>query len=111
MNAGSPSSQCESYEQVLCKAYCVVYDPEPVAGASAAQWRVRGDGWSQVNLLFDIADESSRIVGWTLSNYDIVLNCNVDSFTDYTTVSPDFHIVGGPSDSDTRLERKSLPFC
>lgn len=72
-------------EYSVSSAYCVVYRLE------GAAWNVKGEGWAQIHLYRDRADGSHRIVGWTVLNYEVVINCNVTAICKYALKSEDFH--------------------
>lgn len=77
---GQPSTEVS-----VANAYCVVYRLEN------AEWVVTGEGWSQVHMYKDEADNTHRVVGWTVSDFKVVLNCNVTHLCKYKKKSPDFH--------------------
>jgi hypothetical protein len=66
-------------------AYCVVYRLEN------SEWIVTGEGWAQVHLYRDLNDGTHRLVGWTVLDFDVVINCNVNSSCRYKRKSDDFH--------------------
>jgi len=73
-------------ETIVASAYCVVYHLE------GSKWVVTGgEGWTQILLLKDTVDETYRVVGWTLSDSQVVLNCNIVSTCVYKKKSDDFH--------------------
>jgi len=78
--SGQPSTEVS-----VANAYCVVYRLEN------SEWAVTGEGWSQVHLYKDEADNTHRVVAWTVSDFKVVLNCNVTHLCKYKKKSPDFH--------------------
>jgi hypothetical protein len=72
-------------EVSIASAYCVVYE------LIDSEWKVAGEGWSQVHLYKDKNDGSQRIVGWTVLDLVVVINCNVTSTCKYKKKSDDFH--------------------
>eukprot|EP00823_Brevimastigomonas_motovehiculus_P009874 TRINITY_DN970_c1_g1_i1.p1 TRINITY_DN970_c1_g1~~TRINITY_DN970_c1_g1_i1.p1 ORF type:complete len:286 (+),score=91.35 TRINITY_DN970_c1_g1_i1:94-951(+) len=75
----------EGTEISVASAYCVVYRLEK------QEWRVGGEGWSQVQLYRDKKDDTYRLVGWTLQDYNVVVNANVTAFCKYKKKTTDFH--------------------
>eukprot|EP01006_Ploeotia_vitrea_P026259 TRINITY_DN59233_c0_g1_i2.p1 TRINITY_DN59233_c0_g1~~TRINITY_DN59233_c0_g1_i2.p1 ORF type:complete len:452 (-),score=212.26 TRINITY_DN59233_c0_g1_i2:846-2201(-) len=79
-------SETEDGNEVsIASVYCVVYQLEK------QQWVVKGDGWSQVHCYRDVSDGSHRLVGWTVADFNVVLNCNITNQCKYKTKSDDFH--------------------
>jgi len=75
----------EEQEISVANAYCVVYTLED------NDWKVKGEGWSQVHLYQDKQDNSYRIVGWTVEDSQVVINCNVTLLCQYKKKSLDFY--------------------
>eukprot|EP00466_Bigelowiella_natans_P014200 jgi/Bigna1/81626/fgenesh1_pg.82_\ len=78
-------------EYSMVDMYCVVYS------LSGGEWVAKGKGWSQLHLYHDISDNTFRIVGWTVSDYCVVINVNVTQDCSYKKKSEDFHkmMTGG----------------
>lgn len=72
-------------ERSVAESYCVVYL------LHGTEWKVTGEGWSQVHLYQDADDGSYRIVGWTVGDLAVVINCNVTGSCKYKKKSEDFH--------------------
>lgn len=75
-----------SAEVSVANAHCVVYEL-----VKNTEWKVTGEGWAQIHLYRDESDGTFRIVGWTVKNLQVVINCNVTSICVYKKKSPDFH--------------------
>lgn len=75
----------DSTEVSVANVYCVVYKLEN------ADWKVTGEGWSQVHLYKDNSDDTFRLVGWTVNDFTVVINCNLVPSCKYKKKSPDFH--------------------
>mmetsp|Transcript_21586 Transcript_21586/g.52845 ORF Transcript_21586/g.52845 Transcript_21586/m.52845 type:complete len:501 (-) Transcript_21586:350-1852(-) len=72
-------------ERSISDMYCVVYRLEK------KKWVTCGKGWSQIHLYLDSADGTHRIVGWTVSDYQVILNVNINDKCLYKKKSADFH--------------------
>lgn len=72
-------------EVSVANAYCVVYTLDN------NDWKVKGKGWSQVHLYKDTTDGSYRVVGWTVDDSQVVINCNVSLLCQYKKKSLDFY--------------------
>lgn len=73
-------------ETSICSSYTVVYTLEKKSWVVAG-----GNGWSEIHLYRDDADETYRVVAWTVKNQDVLMNCNVTSDCIYKQKAPDFH--------------------
>ncbi len=54
-------------------------DQHAVLRLNGQEWVACGKGWSQIHLYKDTADGTHRIVGWTVSDYDVIVNANITS--------------------------------
>eukprot|EP00808_Paulinella_micropora_P000255 g13037.t1 len=68
----------------VADVYCVVYVLKDDG------WKNQED-WSQVLLYRDKSDGSHRIVGFTVQDFEVVINCNIGPTCKYTKRSADFH--------------------
>mmetsp|Transcript_7255 Transcript_7255/g.13929 ORF Transcript_7255/g.13929 Transcript_7255/m.13929 type:complete len:434 (+) Transcript_7255:135-1436(+) len=75
----------EGSEVSVADMYGVVYR------LKSTEWVACGKGWSQIHLYHDKADDTHRIVGWTVSDYDVIVNANVTHKCTYKKKSADFH--------------------
>ena len=76
---------CDTGSEIsLGNVYCVVYK------LSGVEWIVTGEGWAQVHLYRDMTDGTHRLIGWTVTNYDVVLNANLNQHCKYKKKSEDF---------------------
>eukprot|EP00808_Paulinella_micropora_P001503 g71283.t1 len=71
-------------ETSVADVYCVVYVLKD------DKWHHQ-EGWSQVLLYKDKSDGSHRIVGFTVQDFEVVINCNIGPTCKYTKKSADFH--------------------
>lgn len=82
-------------EHAVCQAFCVLYKLE-VSEKGEKEWKSQHRGWTQVSLYEDPADQSYRIVGWTLPEANeekeaqIMINANVTNNCSYSKKSADF---------------------
>ena len=67
--------------QVICVVYRLVSN----------EWQVLGPGWSVVAVYRDRCDGSHRLVGWTVDEYQLVLNVSFSADCRYRAKSDDFH--------------------
>ena len=74
-----------SSEHSVADMYCVVYR------LKGQEWVACGKGWSQIHLYKDLDDGTHRVVGWTVSDYDVIVNANITAKCSYKRKSSDFH--------------------
>eukprot|EP00485_Elphidium_margaritaceum_P006612 CAMPEP_0202691444 /NCGR_PEP_ID=MMETSP1385-20130828/6157_1 /ASSEMBLY_ACC=CAM_ASM_000861 /TAXON_ID=933848 /ORGANISM="Elphidium margaritaceum" /LENGTH=494 /DNA_ID=CAMNT_0049346851 /DNA_START=155 /DNA_END=1639 /DNA_ORIENTATION=+ len=75
-----------STEKSIKSCYAVVYELQN------RKWVVSGEGgWSEVHLCEDVADDTHRILAWTVKSQQVLMNCNVTAECIYKEKSKNFH--------------------
>jgi hypothetical protein len=55
------------------------------------QWDVINDGWAEVHLYKDNSDGTFRIIAWSSTSEDVLMNSNLTHKSKYSKKAPDFH--------------------